>query len=107
MKKVVDSLDKYIKEVNSIQEKWSEGEEFIFPWFRGLTDCKHNLLPGLYRDEDLMDNEYNYRHDFELKTYPFLVDTYGGPPSSDWEWYFLMQHYGLPTRLLDWTEGAI
>jgi hypothetical protein len=28
-------------------------------------------------------------------------------PISDWEWYFLMQHYGAPTRLLDWTEGAL
>jgi len=28
-------------------------------------------------------------------------------PASPWEWYFLMQHYGAPTRLLDWTEGAV
>ena len=22
-----------------------------------------------------------------------------------WEWYFFMQHYGAPTRLLDWSDG--
>ena len=26
---------------------------------------------------------------------------------NEWEWYFLMQHYGSPTRLLDWTDGAL
>ncbi len=24
-----------------------------------------------------------------------------------WEWYFLMQHYGAPTRLLDWTGNPL
>jgi hypothetical protein len=28
-------------------------------------------------------------------------------PQNSWEWYFLMQHSGAPTRLLDWTEGAL
>jgi hypothetical protein len=28
-------------------------------------------------------------------------------PATEKEWYFLMQHYSAPTRLLDWTEGAL
>jgi hypothetical protein len=26
---------------------------------------------------------------------------------EDWDWYFLMQHHGVPTRILDWSDGAL
>lgn len=32
---------------------------------------------------------------------------YGHDDVEDWDWYFLMQHHGAPTRLLDWSDGAL
>ena len=38
------------------------------------------------------------------RSYPLLPH---GPPTNHWDWYFLMQHYDLPTRLLDWSESSL
>jgi hypothetical protein len=103
----VHSLGEFVSVVADVQQRWTDKSDgFIYPWFRGMPDEDFSLLPSLYRN-DQEDNEDSYRHDFQQKGYPFLSDTAYGVPISDWEWYFLMQHYGLPTRLLDWTEGSL
>jgi hypothetical protein len=79
----------------------------IYPWFRGQANSTKPLLPGLYRKGRLSTYEYNFREDFVHKALPFLSDTTFVHPSSDWDWYFLMQHYGVPTRLIDWSEGSL
>jgi hypothetical protein len=41
--------------------------------------------------------------EFRRKARPFLSSL----PQNDFEWLFVMQHYGVPTRLLDWTSNAL
>jgi hypothetical protein len=98
----IPSLADFVGLVRKLSGDWSgptHGD--ITLWFRGHSDASWELVPGEYRghgfDSDEMFSE------FELKARPLLRQ----PPQSDWEWYFLMQHHGMRTRLLDWTTGSL
>jgi hypothetical protein len=75
-------------------------------WFRGVSDATHTLLPGLYRGGDpanvLVAKENLMRSQFASRSMPLLEST----QQNEWGFLFIMQHYGAPTRLLDWTENA-
>jgi hypothetical protein len=95
-------------------------------WFRGHGDCSPSLQPGLYRDgtiadikkdpaqlhstewddqfSELINLENELRIDF--MSYGHLLNA-PGKVIREVDWYFLMQHHRLPTRLLDWTTNAL
>jgi hypothetical protein len=68
----------------------------------------HDLRPGIYRPGattsslPLSDLENRMYLQFKLRSIPYL------PAASpdQWELLFLMQHFRMPTRLLDWSENA-
>ena len=76
-------------------------------WYRGQARSNWRLEPSLARKGGL-DIERELLDEFRRDAIPLLrrVELDGGPP-SDWDWMFLMQHYRVPTRLMDWTESPL
>jgi hypothetical protein len=97
----ISSVSKFVSTVSRLRDEWTEDVR-AEPWFRGQMDAKWQLTPGFYRLEG--GNEDELRGEFERRGLQLIQERL---PGNHWEWYFLMQHYGAPTRLLDWTDGAL
>jgi len=102
---MVETISQYQEEVNKIMHhSFKITDATVNPWFRGQSDESWDLLPKLYREKGLEKYERELLRDFKLYSHPYLNNKI---PDNDFEWLFLMQHYGIPTRLLDWTESSL
>src|SRR5205823_6884379 len=100
----VGSIAEYLTLVTEIRDEWTEEDEVYFdPWFRGHRDSKWALQPNIFRHE-LQEYETELRMAFRRMGVQLLAER---EPADEWSWYFLMQHYRAPTRLLDWSDGAL
>jgi hypothetical protein len=81
--------------------EWTFASPAARPWYRGQPNASPPI-PSVFRE----------RYDEIGMTLMFRerAAIYGDVPARSGsidEWLFLMQHYGAPTRLLDWTESAL
>lgn len=87
---------------NEIQDYLDQlaNQNCIDPFFRGHSDYRWKLKPGLARRKVYDTTEGRLHFAFKSLGSHLLP-----PARSSWDSLFLMQHHGLPTRLLDWTES--
>src|ERR1017187_230672 len=100
-----NTLRQFMKRIQAISKAWEtkkDGSPNL--WYRGSRKSSWALVPKLYRPngpaKKLLQTEDEIREEF-VRRAPGLI---AYRPENAWEWYFLMQHYSAPTRLLDWTE---
>ncbi len=78
----------------------------VIAWYRGCGKEDYELIPTLYRHptikdvNQLLDLEKKIISRFKQRSVPYL----NRQLINEWEYLFFMQHYRIPTRLLDWTE---
>lgn len=117
--KTVSSISDYLRQIAEFQEEWTgkwedrwenDDEQEWLPWFRGEPSVliPSPLQPKLYRPKirlsKLLHQEQELRLEFRRCAAQLILERH---PADKWEFYFLMAHYGAPTRLLDWTDGAL
>lgn len=85
----------FLKQVREAEGELGDPREI---WYRGHSNHAWHLTPSLLREDEWEKKEKELFLEF-TKTASRLFEK----RANDWETLFDMQHYWIPTRLLDWT----
>lgn len=105
IEKEVSSLSQFIE----LMKKYSLLKSERIRIYRGHTEANWQLLPKIARPDifngiDFLIKEQSIIQEFRRMAIPHDQRIFD---FSDWDILALAQHYGLPTRLLDWTSNPL
>jgi hypothetical protein len=96
--------DREIRSVGELIQNLNEhiGDHEGPIWYRGQSSAEWRLEPKLLRTVPVP-SESHLLNRFKQNAILLL----SRQPQSEFDWLFLMQHYSVPTRLLDWSESPL
>jgi hypothetical protein len=97
--RMIRSITEFIAAIQGDLNNWNAGTK---PWFRGESGDESPLCPKIATHSKHEENHL-------LQSFRRQAGGLANVPLRKYTdmWLFLAQHYGVPTRLLDWTEGAL